>query len=476
MSGGKPSPAKKRKAPAAAAAAAGSKKLSAGVGALLARLEATNAVFLEVSAQQTVAAQLKAQQSAAARLMAEEMAAKASATSPSLASLPVDKAELARRAERRARFQEEQAAAAAAAGVKMKEKTLVELRSEQGVARGQNQSLEKEYLRLTSLPSAADVRPPEVLAQALELVKRRWTEGCEYTGPRGACDQLKSIRQDLTVQHIRNRFTVQVYETHARIAIEVGDWAEFRQCHSVLQQLYGEGAPGEQHEFTAYGLLLAAATGRSVLAHELSDALSASESGLGAAIAASSSSGGGRGSSRGPSSSSGGGGGGSWGPSSGSGSSKAGGVWSRLGGAEPGSSTAAGAAHTAATADAAAVADDRFVGHALAVCRAFLGNDFVNFLRLYESAPRMSPYLMDALLAKMRSKAYSTVLAAFQPSVPLSALAGWFGFTKKKEAAAFLREKGAVVVDGSLDVKASRAAAAALAAEAAAAAAQDARR
>ncbi|XP_010253399.1 PREDICTED: SAC3 family protein A isoform X2 [Nelumbo nucifera] len=115
--------------------------------------------------------------------------------------------------------------------------------------KGTCQEIEKRYLRLTSAPDLATVRPEEVLEKALLMVQSS-QKNYLYK-----CDQLKSIRQDLTVQRIRNELTVKVYETHARLALEAGDLPEYNQCQSQLKTLYAEGIKGCHMEFSAYNLL-----------------------------------------------------------------------------------------------------------------------------------------------------------------------------------------------------------------------------
>ena len=67
---------------------------------------------------------------------------------------------------------------------------------------GTCQKLEKDYLRLTSAPQASMVRPEPVLKKAIALVMEKWrSKSVDYTY---MCSQLKSMRQDLTVQDIKN--------------------------------------------------------------------------------------------------------------------------------------------------------------------------------------------------------------------------------------------------------------------------------
>ncbi|KAL7628977.1 hypothetical protein AAE478_000495 [Parahypoxylon ruwenzoriense] len=117
---------------------------------------------------------------------------------------------------------------------------------------GLNKSLEKRYLRLTAAPKPADVRPEPVLHQTLDLLKKKWRKDGNYNY---ICDQFKSLRQDLTVQRIKNEFTVSVYEIHARIALEKGDLGEYNQCQTQLRALYKAGLKGNSIEFKAYRIL-----------------------------------------------------------------------------------------------------------------------------------------------------------------------------------------------------------------------------
>lgn len=117
---------------------------------------------------------------------------------------------------------------------------------------GTCEKLEKNYFRLTSAPKPEEVRPLPVLKDMFDLLRKKWKSEHKYAY---ACDQFKSLRQDLTVQHIKNEFTVKVYEIHARIALEIGDLGEYNQCQTQLRALYKMGLNGMRDEFTAYRIL-----------------------------------------------------------------------------------------------------------------------------------------------------------------------------------------------------------------------------
>ena len=120
---------------------------------------------------------------------------------------------------------------------------------------GRCQKLEKSYLRLTSEPNPDLVRPLPVLRKAFDLLMEKDERG-EVTYAY-LCDQLKAIRQDMRVQMIENRFTMKVYQTHARLALKHGDLGEFNQCQSRLLHLYKDTSLKKVNfdEFMSYLIL-----------------------------------------------------------------------------------------------------------------------------------------------------------------------------------------------------------------------------
>ena len=66
--------------------------------------------------------------------------------------------------------------------------------------------LPRRYFRLIEPPAPSTVRPQALLERALAHVLEEEARGADYVAFTN--DQLKSIRQDLVVQCIRNEFTV----------------------------------------------------------------------------------------------------------------------------------------------------------------------------------------------------------------------------------------------------------------------------
>lgn len=284
---------------------------------------------------------------------------------------------------------------------------------------GTSTALEKPYLRLTDFPKPENVRPLPVLRKVLAHIKNKYIQEEDFEW---ANEQLKSARQDLTVQHIRNDFVLEVYETHARILLEHGDLNEFHQCQTMLRSLtapnrmidinkvgssksgfasFSEDAPKESlkqndeqaDEFYAYGLLY------NLIQNtwgEMNLMLSTSKNSLKKNVDKSS-------------------------------KKKA-----RKKCQSNGSVPECLRGHA--------------VKHALSVVSAIMHDDYQSFFRLYEAAPNLSAYLMDFLVQRVRKSAYVRTITAYRPTLSVEHFREALFFQDLEETRRFLKSQGCIFI------------------------------
>eukprot|EP00756_Hemistasia_phaeocysticola_P065605 Hpha_TRINITY_DN8664_c0_g1::TRINITY_DN8664_c0_g1_i1::g.168752::m.168752 len=131
---------------------------------------------------------------------------------------------------------------------------------------GKCTTLEKCFVRSAAglLMDPSLVRPVPVLRRALSHILLKQANMPKEKRVVYCREQLKSIRQDLTVQHVFTRFTTEVYEVHARMCIEHEDRGEFVICLAKLNMYHRrpEMMTGLDRvvEFTAYRIIFLACT------------------------------------------------------------------------------------------------------------------------------------------------------------------------------------------------------------------------
>jgi len=303
-------------------------------------------------------------------------------------------------------------------GTKM---TLDETDFEQMTVKGTSTTVEKDFLRLTAPPRAELVRPffilkqhlrnlqseyyccrnPEavcddrttttILQERMKTPQENWknldgdSDGDKEKNQTRRrqhdylwfCSQLKASRQDCTVQRIQGDLAVDVYETHARIALQEGDLNEFNQCQTQLKELYKTRPGGDgkgsvvlddniensssvwkhQEDFIAYRLLYYVF-------------LSTNENYSG-------------------------------------GSSDMFHIMLSL--------TMKERNHPA-------------IRHALRVREAVASSDYFWFFRLHKSSPNLGVFLTDLLVPTMRMRGLRRIAKAFRPSIDLSVCLRYLGF------------------------------------------------
>lgn len=284
---------------------------------------------------------------------------------------------------------------------------------------GTSTGLEKSYLRLTDFPKAENVRPLSVLIKSLAHIKSRYIKEEDFEW---ANEQLKSVRQDLTVQHIRNKFSLDVYETHARLLLEHGDLNEFHQCRTMIQSL--TSATSKLDPSTESSDQIGRDFQTTRIEEDEEDCLQQSEDaadefyayGLLYNLVQS-----------------------SWGE------------MTRL------LSTNQKKESAKTPSDTSFVTSSDYgeipasfrgssVRHALKVVKAVMHEDYQAFFRLYDSAPHLSAYLMDFLVRRVRKNAFQRIIAAYRPSLSVEHFRRALAFEDLEETRRFLKESGAVFI------------------------------
>ena len=152
----------------------------------------------------------------------------------------------------------------------------------------------KEYVRATDIPDPSEIRPAHILQKWLNHLKGKWEEGTGYKWDSSGIlqndlspkiltytsilnvvsdperkkklssdydfmlSQLKAIRNDMNAQRIEGLLYIDLYETHAKIALQCGDTNEFNICQTKLNEAYNESMVGSERthfEFLYYRLL-----------------------------------------------------------------------------------------------------------------------------------------------------------------------------------------------------------------------------
>lgn len=234
----------------------------------------------------------------------------------------------------------------------------------------------------------AQVRPEPVLRRALDrLIGLLRSGSVNYFY---ACDQLKGMRQDCTVQHLRGGVTISVYEAHARASLEYGDLAEFNQCQTQLASMYP--SPLQQQKQRQPGSSSIAGAASSLQGGGEASALQAQAGCIAEFVAYK--------------------------------------VLYNAAHAHVGANKTV-LLHTLRTAMALAgtPADTGgCIAHALAARSAAAACNYPVFFRLYTSAPALGRALLDVIAPKLRWAALNVLVKAYKTNIPVSFVAGVLGF------------------------------------------------